>query len=159
MYQILVKNALKYRALFLFGLIALTMLILTFSYKNDENIIRNSQTINSISQKPDLDTLKEFILNKIKSPFINLDYEIKKGDTIEKILKKFKVNNAEIQEVIKKYKKYSNPSQLLAGNRVGVIIKKVRAARSGEIIYQVLKRDGILKEYFDFELTIVSKQK
>jgi len=32
---------------------------------------------------------KKFLLNQINSPFINFNYEIKNGDTIQKILKKF----------------------------------------------------------------------
>ncbi len=36
----------------------------------------------------ELEIFKKFLLNQIKSPFTNVNYQIKKGDTIQKILKK-----------------------------------------------------------------------
>ena len=124
MYQIFIKNVLKYRPLFFFGFITIFVLIYTFTYKNDNKILKNSQVIDALKQTPDLDAFKNFLLNQIKSPFINLNYKIKKGDTIQKILKKFKVQNSEIQQVINQYKKYGNPAQLLVGNEINIIIKK-----------------------------------
>jgi len=64
------------------------------------------------------------VTNVNKLPFINLNYEIKNGDTIQKILKKLKVQNNEIQTVINQYKKYGNPNQLLVGNIINIIIEK-----------------------------------
>ena len=64
------------------------------------------------------------MLTLIKSPFININYEIKSGDSIQKILKKFKVHNNEIQAVINQYKKYSNPNQLLMSNKIDLIIEE-----------------------------------
>ena len=124
MYQILIKKTLKYRPLFVFGVISLFIFIITFVYKSNDKIIKNSQVISSFKQTPDFVTFKKFLLNQIKSPFINIDYEIKSGDTIQKILKKFKVENSEIQKVIYQYKKYSNPAQLLSGNKINITFKK-----------------------------------
>ena len=124
MYQILIKNITKFKNLFLFGLIALSMLVLTAIYKSDEKIVKSNQMSTISNQAADFLTFKKFLINQINSPFINLDYKILNGDSIQKILKKFKVKNSEIQEVINKYKKYGNPAQLLAGNKINVIIKK-----------------------------------
>ena len=95
--------------------------------KNNCNIC-NKQTNISLLDK-DLKLIKEFFLRKINSPFINLDYEIKKGDSIQKILQKLKVKNSEIQTVINQYKKYGNPNQLLTGNRIEIIAQKSRLAK------------------------------
>jgi murein DD-endopeptidase MepM/ murein hydrolase activator NlpD len=124
MYQIFIKNLLKYRLLFFFGFITIFILIFTSTYKNENKIIKNSQVIDSLKQAPDIETFKKFLLNQIKSPFIESNYEIKKGDTIQKILKKFKVKNSEIQQVISTYKKYGNPGQLIVGNKIDIVIKK-----------------------------------
>ena len=35
---------------------------------------------------------------------------------------------------------------------IGVIIKKLQPGRSGELIFEILCKDGTLKEYYDFEL-------
>ena len=79
-------------------------------------------------------TFKKFILDQIRSPFINLNYEIKKGDTIQKILKKYKVKNREIQTVINQYKKYGNPNQLLVGNKIDIIIEEDSSANKSSIV-------------------------
>ena len=60
---------------------------------------------------------------KIKSPFTNLNYEIQKGDSIQKILKKLQVQDREINNVINQYKKYGNPSKLLTADKIDIIVR------------------------------------
>ena len=132
MYQIIWKNRNKLKYFF-FTIITITLLLLvTVAYKNDQ-IATNKQTNISLPDK-DLKLIKEFFLKKINSPFINLDYEIKKGDSIQKILKKLKVKNTEIQTVINQYKKYSNPNQLLTGNRIEIIVEKNLSKNDNSVI-------------------------
>ena len=64
------------------------------------------------------------MLNQINSPFTNINYEIKKGDTILKILKKYEVKSNEIETIINQYKKFGNSNQLLIGNIIDIIIEK-----------------------------------
>ena len=122
MYQILKQNREKTKYFILFTFIIIFSLLLTVAFKNDEKI-RNKE-INVSFQHEDLTSIKEFLLTLIKSPFININYEIKSGDSIQKILKKFKVHNNEIQAVINQYKKYSNPNQLLMSNKIDLIIEE-----------------------------------
>jgi len=122
MYQILKQNREKTKYFILFTFIITFSLLLTVAFKNDEEI--KNKEINVSFQHEDLTSIKEFLLTLIKSPFININYEIKSGDSIQKILKKFKVQNNEIQTVINQYKKYSNPNQLLTGNKIEIIIAK-----------------------------------
>ena len=124
MYQVLKKNWDKSKYLILSGIIITLLLLLTVVYKSDERIIKKSKSIEISYEIPDLKTFKKFLLNQINSPFTNLNYEIKNGDTIQKILKKLKVQNNEIQTVINQYKKYGNPNQLLVGNIINIIIEK-----------------------------------
>ena len=74
------------------------------------------------------------MLDKIKSPFTNLNYEIKKGDTIQKILQKLKVKNNDIQNIIQQYKKYGNPNQLLVGNKIEIIVEKIISTNKNTIV-------------------------
>ena len=134
MYQILKKNWDKSKYLILSSILLIFILLLTVVYKSDEKIIKRSMTIEISYENPDLETFKQFLLNQIKSPFINLNYEIIKGDTIQKILKKFKVQNNEIQNIINKYKKYGNPNQLLAGDSIDIIIEKSLSANRNTIV-------------------------
>ena len=116
------------------GLIVIAILLLTVVYKSDEKIIRKSMIPEISYNNEDLETLKKFLLNQIKSPFTNLNYEIKKGDTIQKILKKFEVQNNEIQNIINQYKKYSNPNKLLAGNRIDIILEKNLSTKKNTLV-------------------------
>ena len=124
MYQVLKKNWDKSKYLILSSIFVTLILLLTVVYKSDERIIKKSESIKISYESPDLKTFKKFLLNQINSPFTNLNYEIKNGDTIQKILKKLKVQNNEIQIVIDQYKKYGNPNQLLVGNIINIIIEK-----------------------------------
>ena len=134
MYQVLKKNWDKSKYLIFSGIFITSILLLTVVYKSDEKIIKKSMTIGISYENPDLKTFKEFLLNQIKSPFTNLNYEIKRGDTIQKILKKFEVQNNEIQNIINQYKKYGNPNQLLAGNEIDIIIEKNLSANKNTIV-------------------------
>ena len=124
MYETINKNWDKTKYFILSGFIIIFLLLLTVVYKSDEKIIRKSESYKGSYEVSDLKTLKEFILDQIKSPFTNIDYEIKGGDTIQKILQKYAIQNNEIQTVIKQYKKYANPNQLMVGNKIDITIEK-----------------------------------
>ena len=134
MYKVFRRNWDENKLLILFGLIIAIFLLLTVVYKSDQKIIKKSESIRSINEATDLLTFKKFLLNQIKSPFTNLSYEIKKGDTIQKILKKYKVRNNEIQTVINQYKKYGNPNKLLAGNKIDIIFEKNPSTNKSSVI-------------------------
>ena len=134
MYQIIMKNWDKAKLLMLFTISITFLLLLTVVYKSDEKITKKSELIISSNEETDLIRFKKFLLNQIKSSFINLDYEINKGDTIQKILKKHKVQNNEIQTVINQYKKFGKPNQLLVGQKIDIIIKKEAATKKNSII-------------------------
>jgi len=134
MYQIIKKNLDKFKYLGFSALFIMIFLLITVVYKSDQKVMRKSEEIVSSANIPDLKTFKEFLFRQIKSPFINEKYEIKKGDTIQKILKNFKVQNNDIQTVINQYKKFSNPSKLLVGNKIDIIVEKSLSKKSNSII-------------------------
>ena len=82
MYQVLKKNWDKSKYLIFSGIFITSILLLTVVYKSDEKIIKKSMTIGISYENPDLKTLKEFLFNQIKSPFTNLNYEIKNGKKV-----------------------------------------------------------------------------
>ena len=134
MYQDIKKNWGKAKLLILFTITITLLLLLTVVYKSDQKITKKSELIKDFNEESDLKKFKKFLLNQIKSPFINLDYEINKGDTIQKILRKYKVQNSEIQTVINQYKKFGKPNQLLVGQKIDIIIKKEPATKKNSII-------------------------
>ena len=134
MYQDIKKNWGKAKLLILFATTITLLLLLTVVYKSDQKITKKSELIKDFNEESDLKKFKKFLLNQIKSPFINLDYEINKGDTIQKILRKYKVQNSEIQTVINQYKRFGKPNQLLVGQKIDIIIKKEPATKKNSII-------------------------
>jgi murein DD-endopeptidase MepM/ murein hydrolase activator NlpD len=132
MYQYLIKNKniTKYATLFAF--VSIFFILLTVAFKNDEKVNTKEKDINFVNA--DLNSIKKFFLSKINSPFINEDYTVKSGDSIQKILKKYSVNNNDIQSVISEYKKYSNPNQLYLNNQIGIIVKKNPDGKNNSII-------------------------
>ena len=125
MYQLLMKNWEKTKYIVTFVITVTLLLLLSVVYKSDEKITKKSELSKSYNETAsDIINFRKFILNQIKSPFINVNYEIIKGDTIEKILKKYSVKNTEIQTIINQYKKFGKSNQLLAGNKIDIIIEK-----------------------------------
>jgi len=134
MYQFVKKHWDKSKHLTLYVLCVITVLLVAVVFKSEEKIVKKSNLVKTIDRSSDFKTFKKFLLDQIKSPFINLNYEIKSGDTIQKILKKYKVNNREIERVIIQYKKYGKPNQLLVGNKIDIVIKKNPSADNNSIV-------------------------
>jgi len=133
MYQTFKKNLDKTKYFILFGFIITFLLLLTVVYKSDDKVIKKSESNKDSYEVYDLKIFKEFLLDQIKSPFSNINYEIKKGDSIQKILKKYKVPNNEIQSIINQYKKYGKPNQLLIGNKIDIIIEENSSTNNNSV--------------------------
>ena len=122
MFEIVDRNKQKITYFFVISLIGTILLLLALSFKNDDKVLTKTRDLSSINVE--IDSIKEFLLSQIQSPFTNINYEIQKGDTIQKILKKYQIDNREIYNIINKYKKYGNPSKLLSGNTINIVIEK-----------------------------------
>ena len=132
MYQIFKQNKEQAKYFALFTIFIIFFLLLAVAFKNDDEIM--GKKIDISFQHKDLASIKKFLIGKINSPFINVNYEIKKGDSIQKILKKFEIKNNEIQTIISQYKKYGKPNQLLTGNKIDIIIEKNLSGRDNSVI-------------------------
>jgi len=149
----------KYKNVGLFGLLALLLLFFSFIFKNDEKILKKSVSLYGLNQTTDLKSIKDFLLSRIKSPFINLNYTIEKGDTIQKILKKYKVQNNEIQSVIKQYKKYAKPNQLFVDNIINIIIVKNNETKNSIVKFSApISKSTTIEITKDEENKIISKK-
>jgi murein DD-endopeptidase MepM/ murein hydrolase activator NlpD len=126
------KNREQIKQISIFTLITLSLFIFLFLFKNDKEIKINEN--NTYFESKDFSLIKKYIYKKINSPYLNVNYEIKKGDTIQKILKKFNVPNEDIIKVINEYKKYSKPNQLLTGNTIDIIVEKETPMKKSSLI-------------------------
>jgi len=124
MYDIIKKNLYKKNFIALFGIAIIFVIIITIAYKTDNKATKQPTLIKNVNEKSDAINFKKFLLNLVKSPYININYEISPGDTIQKILKKYKVKNREIQTIIQEYKKFGKSSQLSVGKKIDIIIEK-----------------------------------
>ena len=79
----------KRKYLIIFTTIVVFLFLGKVAYDNADMLSQSKEKDKvSIFNDTNFIPIKEFLLSKINSPFLNLNYEIKKGDTIEKILKK-----------------------------------------------------------------------
>ena len=74
MYQTFKKSWDVAKYFILSGSIIIFLLLLTVVYKSDEKITKKSEISQSLNKVSDLETFKKFILDQIKSPFIDVDY-------------------------------------------------------------------------------------
>ena len=132
MYQILNRNKEKTIYFILFAFLITILLLVSVVYKNDEGIKKIETNI--LSHDQELILVKKFFFNRLKSPFTNINYEIKSGESIQKILQKLKIKNNEIQLVINHFKKYGNPNQLLVGNRIDIVVKENLSKKDNSIV-------------------------
>ena len=133
MYEMIKKNLDKKNFIILFGIIITLIILIAISYKSDTRDIKNNNIVKAINESSDVVNFKKFLLNQIKSPYLNINYEITPGDTIQKILKKYNVKNREIQIVINEYKKFGKSHQLSVGKKIAIIIEK-KTKESNSII-------------------------
>ena len=108
------------------------MAALVFSYNNSikkkrleaiDSFISNNQTI----------LLKNYLLNQIKSPFLEYDYIVQNNDTVESILKKFSVKESEINFIVTKIKKKSL-SNITPKQKMEFVLKRKKNKKNMEIV-------------------------
>ena len=106
MQEIIKKNWHKNKNIALLGIIITSLILISIAYKSDNRETKKIEDFKTFSENSDIVNFKKFLLNQIRSSFININHEITQGDTIQKILRKYKVSNREIQTVINEYKKF-----------------------------------------------------
>ena len=121
-----VKNSseqLRY-LVFLFAIISSIFLLKHLTEKKDEKRI---YAYSNFFNHEKYETIKNYLLKGIKSPYTAIQHQVKSGDTLEKILKKYKIEHQEINSVIKLLKKTKNLKKLFVGNSIYIVLKKKEA--------------------------------
>ena len=88
--------------------------------KNKEN----ASNFKEITQTSDFLNLTNFFKSKINSPYKEIDYTIKNNDTVEKILKQFKIRNKDIRNISLKLKE-RKLTNIYSGRKLSLILKKL----------------------------------
>ena len=88
--------------------------------KNKEHL----NNLQKISESNEFSNLTNFLLSKINSPYEEKNYIIKNNDTVEKILKKFKIRTSDIKNITVKLKR-EKLANIYSGRKLSLIIKKL----------------------------------
>ena len=93
--------------------------IKTYSEKKENNF-------NSFLDSGEFNNIKEFVFENIKSPYKEYNYTVENNDTLEKVLKQYNINKAEINTLISKIikKKLTNISP---GVEIQIVTKEEKA--------------------------------
>jgi len=137
MYQIFKRNWQKTKVIGFFGITMALLISLAFTYNYSTRSPEKPKLFEALDQNSDIINFKKFLLSQIDSPFVNINYKISQGDSIQKILKKYKVKNTEIQAVIKEYNKFGKSSQFSIGKKIDIIIKKETEGNNSIIKFSV----------------------
>ena len=111
--------------------IVLISLIITFSgiFFISINLIhkKNKENINNfkeITENNEFSNLTNFFISKINSPYEEIEYVIKNNDTVEKILKKYKIRDKDIKKISLKLKQ-KKLTNISSGSKLSIILKKL----------------------------------
>ena len=91
------------------------------------------KTIASFLANNDTILLKNYLLNQIESPYLEYDYLIKDGDTIENIFKKFGISNKQVDIIVEKIKKMKL-ADIKTGQKISFLLKRNIGSKEIEII-------------------------
>ena len=88
--------------------------------KNKENM----SNFKEITENNEFSNLANFFISKINSPYEEIEYIIKNNDTVEKILKKYKIRDEDIKKISQKLKE-KKLANIYSGRKLSIIIKKL----------------------------------
>ena len=99
---------LKFQKFNLFFLISFILIFSIFFFITSNLINKKNKTneknFEEITKSSEFSNLTNFFISKINSPYKEINYIIKNNDSVEKILRSFKVQNNEIKDISIKLK-------------------------------------------------------
>ena len=88
--------------------------------KNQENF----NNLKELGQTNEFSKFSNYLISKLNSPYEEINYTIKNNDTVEKILKNYKIRNEDINEISIKLKE-KKLANIYSGRKLSLIIKKL----------------------------------
>ena len=86
-----------YTSIIVIFLIIFMVLSNTFDQKKRSEI----ENLNTVIESTEFKNLGNFLFSKINSPYTEIEYLIQNNDSVEKILKKFKINSIDTNNISK----------------------------------------------------------
>ena len=103
-------------------LVFITLIIFGNSVKKKE--AENLKNFKDVTESTEFFNLSNYLISKIESPYKEEKYIIQNNDTIEKILKRYKIRNEDIKKVSNKLKQ-RKLSNIYTGREMSLIYKKL----------------------------------
>jgi hypothetical protein len=112
----------KYPFYFLVLIIFFTIYVLVVNQiKSHSRIKENS--FNSFVKSNEFANIKTYFFESLNSPYKEYNYIIENNDTIEKVLKKYKISNSDIQNIANEIIK-RKLSSIFAGTEIKIVTKR-----------------------------------
>ena len=96
---------------------------ITLSFINKNNK-ENTSNLKEITETNEFSNLANFFISRINSPYEEIEYVIKNNDTIEKILKKYKIRDQDIKNISLKLKE-KKLANIYSGRKLSIVLKKL----------------------------------
>ena len=104
-------------------LIVFSALFFISSNLINEKNEKKTNNLMEVTENSEFFNLTNFFISKINSPYKEISYVVKNNDTVEKILKKFEVQDKDIRDISVQLKK-SRLTNIYTGRKLSIIIKK-----------------------------------
>ena len=118
-------NIKKFNPLFLvsFFIVFTCIFFITFNLINKKNN-QDLDNLKEVTSSNEFSNFTDFLLSRVNSPYKEINYIIKNNDTLEKILKKFKISNEDINKISLKLKQ-AKLTNIYSGRKLSLVLKKI----------------------------------
>ena len=105
-------------------LILLSVIFYSVNTIIDKKKAENRDNIKIITSSEEFSSFTNFLISKLNSPYLEIEYLIKNNDSIEKILKKYEVKPEDIKKISLKLK-VKKLSNIYSGRKLTMVLKKI----------------------------------
>ena len=119
-----IKNFSINPLIFVSLIVLFSIIFFTVNNYSEKSNLQNRENLENFSKSNDFNNLTNYFFSKINSPYTEQKYIIKNNDTIEKILKNFKVNQNDIKDISLKLKQ-KKLSNIYSGRELSLVLKKL----------------------------------
>ena len=109
--------------IFTFLIIFSSIFFISSNFINKKNQ-KNKDNLVEVTKSNEFSNFTNFLISKINSPYEEINYVIESNDTVEKILKRFKVRNTDIKKISLKLKE-KKLANINTGRKLSLILKKL----------------------------------
>ena len=110
--------------IYLFSILLFYLVFIIISNLIDRKKKIEDQNLNTVVKTEEFSKLSNYFISKINSPYKEVQYSIKKNDSIEKILKKYAIRANDIR-IISNNLKQKNLINIYAGRKLSLVLKKL----------------------------------